>query len=220
MDFHPRNLKDALKIKEKTIRVKKLELILYLLEEFLIINPTCLLKNTKSMLLAHETPPAMVTGIRKDAETGVRAGIRHIQFAVRPEEDAVALDEFLKSLKPVRSPHLVKGFLSSKAKNLSSAAKRGRKLFKKSRCGTCHSGKLYTDMKKYDVGTGLGREEGIKLDTPTLVEVWRTAPYLHDGRATTIEQVLNKFNESDKHGTTSGLTLREARDLAEYIRSL
>ncbi|MCP4643605.1 MAG: cell surface protein, partial [bacterium] len=46
-------------------------------------------KNTKNMLLAHETPPAMVSGIRGDAETAVRAGIKHIQFAVRPEEDAV-----------------------------------------------------------------------------------------------------------------------------------
>jgi len=36
-------------------------------------------KNTKSLLLAHETPPAMITGVRENAEVGVRAGIRHIQ---------------------------------------------------------------------------------------------------------------------------------------------
>jgi hypothetical protein len=177
-------------------------------------------KNTKSMLLAHQSPPAMITGIRKDAETAVRAGIRHIQFAVRPEEDAVAIDEFLKSLKPVRSPHLKKGLFSKEAKELNSAAKRGKKLFKKTGCASCHSGPLYTDLKKYDVGSGRGREEGIELDTPTLVEVWRTAPYLHDGRATTIEQILLKYNDGDKHGKTSGLSLRQARDLAEYVRSL
>jgi mono/diheme cytochrome c family protein len=177
-------------------------------------------KNTKSLLLAHQSPPAMITGIRKDAERAVRAGIRHIQFAVRPEEDAVAIDEFLKSLKPVRSPQLVKGLFSSEAKKLNPAAKRGKKLFKKAGCGSCHSGPLYTDLKKCNVGTGRGREEGIEFDTPTLVEAWRTAPYLHDGRATTIEQVLLKYNEGDKHGKTSGLSLRQARDLAEYVRSL
>ena len=34
----------------------------------------------------------------------MRAGITHIQFAVRPEEDAVAIDEYLKTLQPVPSP--------------------------------------------------------------------------------------------------------------------
>ena len=39
-------------------------------------------KNTKSMLLAHKTPPSMMTGVRPDAESAVRAGIRHIQFRI------------------------------------------------------------------------------------------------------------------------------------------
>ncbi|MHC4147198.1 MAG: cell surface protein, partial [Planctomycetota bacterium] len=34
-------------------------------------------KNTKSLLLSHETPPAMITGIRENAEIAVRAGFRH-----------------------------------------------------------------------------------------------------------------------------------------------
>ena len=37
-------------------------------------------------------------------EEAVRSGITHIQFAVRPEEEAVAIDEYLKALKPVPSP--------------------------------------------------------------------------------------------------------------------
>ncbi|MFQ5576179.1 MAG: glycosyltransferase family 39 protein, partial [Anaerolineae bacterium] len=47
-----------------------------------------------------------------NAEAGVRAGITHILFAVRPEEEAAAIDEYLKSLRPVPSPHLVDGNLS------------------------------------------------------------------------------------------------------------
>jgi len=170
-------------------------------------------KNTKSMLLAHKTPPAMMTGVRPDAESGVRAGIRHIQFAVRPEEDAVAIDEYLKSLEPVQSPFLVKG-------KLSRAANRGRRVFKKAGCASCHTSPLYTDLKKYNIGTGKGLDENQSFDTPTLIEVWRTAPYLYDGRSRTIKEVLTKHNAGDKHGKTSTLTEKKINSLAEFILSL
>ncbi|UCG57242.1 MAG: c-type cytochrome [Phycisphaerales bacterium] len=169
-------------------------------------------KNTKSLLLAHETPPAMITGVRDTAEAAVRAGIRHIQFATCPEEDAAAIDEYLKSLKPAPSPYLVKG-------ELSGSAQRGRQVFEKAKCSSCHNGPLHTDLKKYDVGTGRGREKGLEFDTPTLVEVWRTAPYLYDGRAVTIKEVLTKYNPDDKHGATSDLTERQINDLAEFVLS-
>jgi hypothetical protein len=69
------------------------------------------------------------------------------------------------------------------------------------------------------VGTAIGLDEGRKFDTPTLVEIWRTAPYLYDGRATTIEDVLTKFNPDDKHGITSNLTENEIKDLAQFVLS-
>jgi len=173
-----------------------------------ISNP----KNTKSLLLAHETPPAMITGVRDRAETAVRAGIKNIQFAMCSEQDAVAIDEYLKSLQPVPNPYLVNG-------KLSSAARRGQKIFKKAGCAQCHSGPLYTDLQKYDVGTGRDMEKGRLFDTPTLVEVWRTAPYLYDGRAATIKEVLTIYNPDDKHGVTSNLTESEINNLAEFVLS-
>ena len=169
-------------------------------------------KNTRSLLLAHKTPPAMVTGARPDAETAVRSGIKHIQFAVRPEEDAVAIDEYLKSLKPIPSPYLVKG-------KLSTSAKRGKKIFAKAACAECHAGQMYTDMNKYNVETGKSLDKNLAFDTPTLIEVWRTAPYLYDGRAVTIKEVLKKHNPGDKHGVTSNLTENEINDLAEFVLS-
>ncbi len=169
-------------------------------------------KNTKSLLLSHQTPPVMVTGIRDRAETAVRAGIRYIQFAVRPEEDAAAIDEYLKSLKPVPSPYLVNG-------GLGPAAKRGEETFKKAECASCHPAPLYTDCKKYKVGTGKGMDEGREFDTPTLIEVWRSAPYLYDGRAATMKDVLTKHNPGDKHGVTSDLTEKQISDLAEFVLS-
>lgn len=169
-------------------------------------------KNTKSLLLSHRTPPSMVTGVRDTAEAAVRAGIRHIQFATCSEEDAVAIDEYLKSLESAPSPHLVRG-------ELSASARRGREVFEKASCAKCHSGPLFTDMKAYDVGTGKGREKELKFDTPTLVEVWRTAPYLYDGRAVKIKDVLTTYNPEDRHGTTSDLSERQINDLAEFVLS-
>jgi YVTN family beta-propeller protein len=171
-----------------------------------IANP----KNTKSLLLAHQTPPAMITGVRASAEVAVRSGIRYIQFAETTERKAQYIDEYLKSLKPIASPYLISGKLSKAAKN-------GEKLFKKAGCALCHSGPLYTNMGKYDVGTSTDEEDYTEFDTPTLVEVWRTAPYLHDGRAVTIKEVLTKFNEDDRHGETSNLSEKEIADLAEYV---
>jgi YVTN family beta-propeller protein len=174
-------------------------------------------KQTKSLLLAHQTGPAMITGIRPDAETAVRAGIRYIEFSVRSEQDAVAIDEYLKSLKPVPSPYLKKNTFGKT--ELSEAAKRGEELFVKARCADCHSGPNYTDQKKYDIGLGTGSERDASFVTPTLVEIWRTAPYLYDGRAATIKDVLTKCNKDNRHGLTSDLTDEQINDLAEFALS-
>ncbi|MHC4707387.1 MAG: c-type cytochrome, partial [Planctomycetota bacterium] len=106
------------------------------------------------------------------------------------ERKAQAIDAYLKSLKPISSPHLVNGELSEAASN-------GGKLFNKAGCALCHSQPLYTNMSKYDVGTGTEKDDNRDYDTPTLIEVWRTAPYLHDGRAVTIKEVLTKLQIED-----------------------
>jgi mono/diheme cytochrome c family protein len=173
-------------------------------------------KNNKSLLLAFKTPPAMSTGVRESAEAAVRAGIRHILFTVQPPEVADALDAYIKSLRPVPSPHLQKG-------KLSAAARRGEKVFrdKETACAQCHPGPLFTDLKSYDVGT-VGRfdKPSDTFDTPTLVEVWRTAPYLHDGSAATMRDVLTTANPNDRHGKTSHLTADQLNDLIQYLLSL
>ncbi len=169
-------------------------------------------KNTKSLLYSHRTPPSMMSGVRANAEAAVRAGIRHILFSVRPEKEARAIDGYLKSLRPVPSPHLVNG-------KLSESAGRGQEVFHKAECSSCHSGPLFTNLREYDVGTGEGREKGRKFDTPTLIEIWRTAPYLYDGRAATIKDVVTTFNPEDKHGHTSDLSEEETNDLVEFVLS-
>ena len=171
-------------------------------------------KNTKSLLLAPQTPPSMSLGVRADASAAVRAGIEHILFA-RPSEGIVrAIDEYLKSLKPVPSPRLVNG-------KLSRAAERGKKTFSQAGCARCHVPPLYTDLHPYDVGTRATYDGPTdKFYTPTLIEVWRTAPYLHDGSAATIQDVLTTQNRSGLHGDVSGLSGRQLDDLCAFVLSL
>ena len=63
-------------------------------------------------------------------------------------------------------------------------------------------------------------KEDKEFDTPTLRELWRTSPYLHDGSAATIRDVLTARNPKDEHGKTSQLTAQQIDDLAEYLLSL
>lgn len=163
-------------------------------------------KNTKSLMLAHQTPPCMITGIRKDAETAVRSGIKYIQFAQTEEAVSEAIDAYLISLTPVASPYLVNGTLSE-------AAVRGKEHFGK-HCASCHSGTYYTDQKLYKVSWTRGTEKDRMMDVPALTEAWRTAPYLYDGRSYTLKDMLKV------HGPQAQLTDNELNDLATYVLSL
>lgn len=164
-------------------------------------------KNCKSLLFSHVTPPNMISGIRASAEVAVRAGYNFIQFFDITEEDAECVDAYLKSLRPVPSPYLVNG-------ELSDLAKEGRKVFEKLKCGECHSGPYYTDMKMHRIGEEIEFEKG--WDTPTLREVWRTAPYLFKGRAATMEEVFSVY----KHGIEKKVSKKDIEALTEYVNSL
>jgi DNA-binding beta-propeller fold protein YncE len=171
-------------------------------------------KNTKSLLLAHRTPPAMSLGERKTAEVAVRSGLRHILFSSQPESVAAAMDAYLESIKPVSSPLLAAG-------KLSPGARRGQRLFRSQGCVNCHPPPLFTDLKQHNVGTSGRFDKGTeRFDTPTLIEAWRTAPYLHDGSVRNILEVLRTRNLSQKHGNTAALSESALEDLCLYVLSL
>lgn len=112
---------------------------------------------------------------------------------------------------------------------MTSAAKRGAKVFERLDCGSCHSGDAFTnsgDDVLYDVGT-LNASSGLRLgdtltgiDTPTLLGLWGTAPYLHDGSAETIDDVLERAAKSGKHGDVGSLDPSEREALAAYLLEL
>jgi hypothetical protein len=136
--------------------------------------------------------------------------------------DAVAI--YCNSFTFTLSPHI------PAPGKLSPAAERGKKLFFSAGvgCATCHSGPYNTDssltrpFNLHDVGTGGDPTEkiGPKYDTPTLLGVYRTAPYLHNGKAATLRDVLTTCNPGDKHGKTSHLKPAEVDAVVEFLKSL
>ena len=173
-------------------------------------------KNSKSMLYAHFTPPNMITGVRENGETATRAGFIHIHFKKMTEPEYCDVDEYLKSLRPVP------GIALDPDGSLSESARRGKRLFfsPKTGCSSCHHGEYFTDMKMHDVGTQNEVDFDGFFDTPTLIETFRTAPYLHDGRYLTLEELLWEGRHGETDGNFEKLSEQERADLIEYLLSL
>lgn len=195
-------------------------------------------KNTRSMLMSHQTAPVMWLGVRKNAEVAVKAGFKHIQFAAVPPETAAAVDSYLSDMSPIpgpaldpSKPEMIKQKENAKCikchgahnqrGSLTDSARRGKAIFKgKGGCVACHPHPLFTTAKMYNPGLGTGVDTGKSFKIPSLIELWRTAPYLHDGRAETIREVITTYNVGDKRGKTSTLSADELNDLIQYLLSL
>ena len=152
--------------------------------------------------------------------TGLMAGTG----LTEPELDALAA--YLNSLEPLSSPH------RSRDGTLTVAVVQGTVVFKNSGCAVCHSPPKFTDRQLHDVGTGdpfldhpsvdrkVAETMGPAFDTPSLRELWMTAPFLHDGRAPTLLDVLTTFNIDGRHGDTAVLSEPEIAALEAFLLSL
>lgn len=190
-------------------------------------------KDTKSLLMSTLTPPVMWRGVRADAAEAVRAGMIHIQFAQAEPEAVQAISEYLLQMSAVPSPHRNADVLEPpKTKQascakchypgvprgvLTASARRGKAIFEgKAACATCHPHPTFTSMRQVDPGLG----SGVLYDVPSLVEVWRTGPYLHSGEALTLRETITDFNFMERRGLTKDLSEQELDDLLEYLQSL
>ncbi len=172
-------------------------------------------KNAKSLLLCSKCPPAMWHGVRPSSSFGIRTGYRFILFTEPVEETCNQADAYLQSLSPLESPYLVDGKLSEKAL-------RGKALFEgdKLGCARCHPAEShFTDMKLHDVNSKTYFDRRADFDTPSLIECWRTAPYMHDGRHPDMKDVFLKSRHGDVYWKTDP-TEEEIDDLVEYVLSL
>lgn len=124
---------------------------------------------------------------------------------------------------------------------MSPAALRGKALFESERlgCTHCHSGFLFTDQsfannglyENYaDIGrmrlTGLESDRGV-FKVPSLRNVARTAPYMHDGSLPTLEKVLEHYQTGGKNNANKSpliqpfaLSNTEKSDLIVFLKAL
>jgi cytochrome c peroxidase len=156
---------------------------------------------------------------------------------VTPEGIAKAISAFERTVLSGDAPF--DRFKGGDKSALSEAAQRGMKVFfGKGQCSACHIGHSFSDFSFHNVGIGmdkekpdLGRFEVTKVigdkgafKTPTLREIARTAPYMHDGRFKTLQEVVEHY---DKGGINNPqldegifplkLTAQEKADLVKFM---
>jgi cytochrome c peroxidase len=157
------------------------------------------------------------------------------------EDVGKAIASFQRTVLSGNSP-VDKFDLGGEENALSESARRGLELFRgKARCTRCHSGFNFTDEKFHNLGIGwdtnnvdLGRylvtknpEDIGAFKTPTLREIARTAPYMHDGRFKTLEAVVQFYNQGgvknphqDNTIIPLELTGQEQQDVVALLKSL
>ena len=115
---------------------------------------------------------------------------------------------------------------------LTPAEERGRKLFFATQrtngtpipvarqCQTCHRPPLFTNRLLTSVGTQGAQDTSGVFDTPHLIGVGAMAPYLHDGRAKTLEEIWTVYQKDDLHGVSSYWSKQQLNDLVEYLKTI
>lgn len=123
---------------------------------------------------------------------------------------------------------------------ISAAAKRGFDLFNgRAHCASCHSGWAFTDGSFHDIGSATGTDIGrgqlfptsVKLryafKTPSLRDVARRAPYMHDGSVPTLDAVIALYNRGGIARPSRaeaigelGLTASDKADLVAFLETL
>jgi YVTN family beta-propeller protein len=129
--------------------------------------------------------------------------------------DSLAL--FLDSLEMPPSPGHAQG------EPLTEAEQRGQAHFHDADLGciTCHPPPLYTDLERHDVGTVTTDERiGPAYDTPTLRGLYNSAPYFHDGSATTLYEALTFPTPGSEHDVSGSLTEEQIQDLIAFLLAL
>jgi cytochrome c peroxidase len=144
-----------------------------------------------------------------------------------PPKDLDDLVKFIESMPPTRTLHY-----SRIGKPLTAEQERGKQIFfatvtpggeaipRERQCQTCHRPPLYTNRLLSHVGTQGARDTVAVFDTPHLLGIGSTAPYLHDGRAKTLEEIWTVYQTNDLHGVTSYMNKRQLNDLVEFLKTL
>lgn len=109
---------------------------------------------------------------------------------------------------------------------ISLEAQAGKQVFFSKGCASCHAGEVFTDSDRdlmHDIGT-IDGDSGLRLgaaligfDTPSLLALWKTAPYLHDGAALTVADAIHAHDNS---ALDLSISSEELGPLEAYLRQL
>jgi cytochrome c peroxidase len=163
-------------------------------------------KRVLSLLGVRHTAPYAWTGGVPDLETQVRQSIHSTmqgpKLSPAQEGDLAA---YLRTLAPAPAV----------GRADADAVRRGRAVFDRHACGTCHAPPAYTSAKAFDVGLTdeAGRRE---FNPPSLRGVGQVGPYFHDGRAATLADVFVRH----RHRLDGDLTGPDLSDLLAFLESL
>lgn len=157
---------------------------------------------------------------------------------VTPEGIAKAIAAFERTALSGDAPY--DAYKAGDTDALSPAAKRGMDLFfGDANCSACHSGHSFTDFAFHNIGVGMDQDEpdegraaisGLKGDTgsfktPTLRDIARSAPYMHDGSMKTLEEVVQHYNKGgvpnpylDEEIFELGLSDQQVEDLVTFMK--
>jgi cytochrome c peroxidase len=154
------------------------------------------------------------------------------------QEIEQALATFERSIIPTRAPF--DRWINGDRTAINKSAERGFDLFNgKANCAACHKGWAFTDASFHDIGSAqnddLGRgnlfPNSVSLryafKTPTLRDVARRAPYMHDGSVPTLEAVIDLYDRGgiDRPSRAPeihplGLANDEKADLIAFLQTL
>jgi YVTN family beta-propeller protein len=169
------------------------------------------LKLTPSLRGVGRTGPWSWHGWQTDLEDLVRRSLTTTMRGPEPTEaDLDALIAFLGTLD----------FPTPPAGGPAEAIRRGEALFKDRRCAECHPPPLYTRDRVYEVGLESPDDVYRGFNPPSLRGVGARGPFLHDGRAATLEDVLRRHHRPSQVNGERDLSETELADLAAFLKSL
>jgi YVTN family beta-propeller protein len=167
-------------------------------------------KKTLSLRGVTRTGPWTWHGWQTDlAESAHNSLTKSMQGPEPSPADLEALMAYLKTLEYVPAPT-----------RRPAEVKRGEGLFLAKGCAACHAPPDYTTAGVFTVGLEAPDDAYKGFSAPALRGVGRRAPYLHDARAKTLEEVLNRHHRPSQLTGKSDFTPAELGDVVEFLKSL
>lgn len=172
-------------------------------------------KLTPSLHGVARTGPWTWHGWQQDLGAAVEKSYTQTMFGPQPTPAEVrAVVAFLGTLEHPPNPHRLTD------NELTPGAKRGQVLFEgAARCARCHDGPEYTSEQVFDVKLEPDGSPYRRWNPPSLLGAWQRGPYLHDGRAATLDDLLQGPHAPEKLGGQA-LTPPQRRDLIAFLQSL